>query len=303
MNSVLVVGSLAYDSIETPSGRRDGLLGGSANYFGLAAARFAPIRVVGVVGDDYRESDRALLSSRGVDLTGLQSRPGRTFAWKGRYEGDLNEAITLATHLNVFENFEPHVPASYRDSKLVFLANIDPVLQLRVLDQMDRPEVVGLDTMNYWIRSKKSALLDVLRRVHVVLINEAEARDLTGLSNGVAAAEKIAAWGPQCVVIKRGEYGFLMFRQGSFFVLPAFPVAQVTDPTGAGDTFAGGFFGALAQDYRGTLDDGLLRRACINGCLLASFTVQDFGTQALLDLTNDQIAERREKYLRVINYR
>jgi sugar/nucleoside kinase (ribokinase family) len=299
MNAILVVGSVGYDTISTPTGQRAGLVGGSANYFSLAASLYAPVRVVGVVGEDYKPELRAWLEERKVDLKGLQQVPGRTFAWEGRYENDMNEAITVATHLNVFENFHPAIPESYKSSDVVFLANIDPVLQLQVLEQVQNPRLIAADTMNYWIRSKKSDLLQVLKRIDILLINEGELRELTGSWNTVRAARDVLKLGPKAVVIKRGEYGFFMFTENQYFVLPAFPVENVVDPTGAGDTFAGGFLGRLAQlDRSWNRED--LKQACVHGCLLASFTVQDFGVEGIRRVQQVQVEERLQIYQQVI---
>lgn len=300
MSEILVVGSLAYDGIETPSGKVDRALGGSANYFSLAASLFARVRVVGVVGEDYAAKDEELLKSRNVDLSGLERVPGKTFFWQGKYEGDLNEAITLKTDLNVFESFNPKLPANFCDSKFVFLANIAPELQMQVLEQVKKPLFVGMDTMNFWISSKKEALLKILSKVDVVLINEKEAEMLTGSANAIAAAPKITAMGPRAVVIKRGEYGFAFYsREDGFHILPAMPIPEVVDPTGAGDTFAGGFFGYLARlDRAPTVQD--MREACVNGTLLASFTIQDFSVSALAKVNLDQVQARSREYLKVI---
>lgn len=300
MNSILVVGSIGYDTISTPAGQRRDILGGSANYFSAAASIYAPVRVVGVVGEDYRSDDRRWLESRNVDLRGLQQVPGKTFAWEGRYEKDMNEAITLATHLNVFENFQPVIPEPYRTSEFVFLANIDPILQLQVLEQVKSPKLVGADTMNYWIQSKRADVLRVLERIDVLLINEMELRQLTGTWNTVKAVREVQAMGPKAVVIKRGEYGFFMFCDNRFFVLPAYPVENVVDPTGAGDTFAGGFLGHLAQ-LPGAWSREDLKAACVNGCLMASFTVQDFGLEGIRGLGLPQIKDRLKAYHAIIS--
>jgi sugar/nucleoside kinase (ribokinase family) len=300
MDHILVVGSVAYDTVSTPKGKREKILGGSANYFSVAASLFAPVRVVGVIGDDYRAEDKQILESRKVDLHGLQQVSGKTFHWEGKYEKDMNEAITLATHLNVFENFHPTIPQEYRDSKVVFLANIDPPLQLQVLEQVKSPRLVAADTMNYWIKSKKSELLKVLSKIDVLLINEAELRDLTGSWNTIRAAKDVMAMGPKVVVIKRGEYGFILFHDSQYFILPAFPVEEVVDPTGAGDTFAGGFLGHLAQLGRDfTRED--LKQACVTGCLLASFTVQDFGLEGIRRVTMNDLESRLKAYRQVIS--
>jgi len=301
MPDILVVGSLAYDTITSPEGHADRVLGGSANYFSLAASLMANVRVVGVVGEDYEEKHIQLLKDRGVDLRGMERAAGKTFHWEGEYGKDMNNAITLATHLNVFEHFNPKLPANYVDSEYVFLANIDPELQLRVLEQVQSPKFIGMDTMNFWIESKSETLKKALTRVDALLINEAEANLLSRKSNAIAAALEISKMGPKAIVIKRGEYGFLLFAENQFFVLPAFPIARVVDPTGAGDTFAGGFFGYLAKNKAScNLTD--LKRACVQGCLVASFTVQDFGTHGVRDLTHEKIRERHLEYTKVISY-
>jgi sugar/nucleoside kinase (ribokinase family) len=298
MSDILVVGSLAYDSISTPAGKVDRTLGGSANYFSLAASLFAKVKVVGVVGEDYDAADFAMLEKRGVDTQGLQRKAGKTFHWTGSYKDDMNEATTLATDLNVFEHFNPELPASYRGTSYVFLANIDPVLQLRVLEQIEKPKLVGSDTMNFWISSKLPELKKVLAKVDVLLINEGEADQIAGTTNAIAAAEGILKMGPKAVVIKRGEYGFVLYTKEGYFILPAFPIAHVVDPTGAGDTFAGAFFGYLAKLDKGYSLEAL-KQACIQGCLLASFTVEAFGVERLKALTWAQVETRRADYTKV----
>ena len=300
MSSILVVGSVGYDTISTPQGQRQNILGGSANYFSLAAALYARVRVVGVVGDDYQADHRRWLESRQVDLKGLQQVSGQTFRWEGRYEKDMNDAITVATHLNVFENFHPAIPVEYRGSEVVFLANIDPVLQLQVLEQVEKPRLIAADTMNYWIKSKRADLLKVLARIDLLLINEMELRQLTGDWNTIRAAKEVCRMGPKAVVIKRGEYGFVLHAEGRYFILPAYPVEEVVDPTGAGDTFAGGFLGHLAQLGRAwTRED--LKQACVHGCLLASFTVQDFGVEGIRRVQPKDLEERIHAYRQVIS--
>lgn len=300
MSEILVVGSLAYDSIQTPAGKVDRALGGSANYFSLAASLFSKVRVVGVVGEDYAQQDYELLHSRGVDLTGLSKVPGKTFHWAGAYEGDMNEAKTLQTDLNVFADFNPQLPAHFCDSSFVFLANIAPELQLQVLEQVKAPKFVGMDTMNFWISIKKDKLIEVLKKVNLVLINEGEAKMLTGASNAISAAPMITAMGPQAVVIKRGEYGFAMYtKDEGYFILPAMPIPEVIDPTGAGDTFAGGFFGYLAaQKNMPTIAD--LKQACIVGSMMASHTIQDFSVKALAKVTKGDLEKRLSDYRKVI---
>lgn len=300
MSDILVVGSLAYDSIETPSGRADRALGGSANYFSLAASLLAKVRVVGVVGEDYDAKDYQLLESRNVDLAGLEKVPGKTFHWEGKYEGQMNEAKTLRTELNVFEHFNPKLPEHYKDTPFVFLANIAPALQLEVLSQVKNPKFVGMDTMNFWIEIANAELLNVIKKVNVVLINETEATMLTRESNAVAAAAKLVEMGPEAVIIKRGEYGFLMYTKAEgYFVLPAFPMAKVTDPTGAGDTFAGGFFGYLAS-RKATITTKDLKQACVFGSILASHTIEDFSVKALAKVSLGDIDKRMAEYQKII---
>ena len=300
MSEILVVGSLAYDSIETPSGKVDRALGGSANYFSLAASLFSKVRVVGVVGEDYDKSDIQLLKSRNVDISGMSVVPGKTFHWAGSYSGDMNEAVTKKTELNVFEKFNPVLPKHYQDSKFVFLANISPDLQLKVLEQCEGPLFVGMDTMNFWISSKLNDLKAVLKKVDVVLINEGEAMMLTGAQNAIDAAKKVVELGPKALVIKRGEYGFVMYtKEQGFFILPAFPIDKVIDPTGAGDTFAGGFFGYLASlNRKPTAQD--LKEACVKGTILASFTIQDFSVKALAQTAMKNLEQRLSEYKKVI---
>lgn len=302
MSEILVVGSLAYDTIQTPSGKAERTLGGSANYFSLISSHFAKVRVVGVVGEDYDAKDRALLEGRNVDLTGLQVQKGKTFHWEGSYQGDMNEAITHKTELNVFEHFNPKLPETYRDSKFIFLANIAPALQGLVLDQCRKPLFVGMDTMNFWMSSQLDELKKILRRVDIALLNEGESMMLTGAANAIAAAPRVCEMGPSAVVIKRGEYGFVLYsKQNGYFILPAFPIEKVTDPTGAGDTFAGGFFGHLAKLDRRP-DDHDLREACVVGTVAASFTIQDFGVRELAKLDLGQLKRRYTEYQRVVRW-
>jgi sugar/nucleoside kinase (ribokinase family) len=288
---LLVVGSVALDNVETPFGRVESALGGSATYFSYCASFFTQVRLVATVGEDFPEQHVQLLTERGVDVGGLQIAPGRTFRWSGEYGYDLNDARTLDTQLNVFADFRPRLAPGARRIPYLFLANIDPALQLEVLQQMDeRPRLVALDTMNFWIQGKREALVRVLAEVDVVTINDGEARQLAGEPNLVKAARVIAAMGPQVVVVKRGEYGALMVFNGSFFVVPAYPLESVYDPTGAGDTFAGGFMGYLAAQDR--LDAATMRRAMVYGSVMASFTVEDFSLNRLTRLKPAEIAER-----------
>jgi sugar/nucleoside kinase (ribokinase family) len=288
--ALLVVGSVALDSLETPFGRREDVLGGSASYFSVCASFFGPTRMVAVVGEDFPEEHVRFFASRGVDLGGLVRRPGRTFRWKGKYEFDLNTAHTLDTQLNVFAEFRPELPAHYRDSEYVFLGNIDPDLQRAVLDQVRAPRFVACDTMNFWISSKRESLLQTLRRVDMLFVNDAEARQLAGEHNVVKAARRILGMGPRSVVVKRGEYGALFFSGDEVFAASAYPLQAVFDPTGAGDSFAGGFMGYVARCRRE--DHGTLRRAIVLGSVLASFTVEQFSLERLRNLVPEEIRAR-----------
>ncbi len=300
MSDILVVGSLAYDSIKTPRSAVEKALGGSANYFSMAASLFAGVRVVGVVGEDYDDKDLRMLKDRTVDTSGLMKVPGKTFHWAGEYRSDMNEAITLKTDLNVFEHFNPELPEHYKDTPFVFLANISPDLQLRVLEQVKNPRFVGSDTMNFWIQSRREDLAKVLKKVDILLINEGEARMLTDAPNAIAAAAKVKALGPKNVVIKRGEYGFVFHSEEGYFNLPAFPVAEVIDPTGAGDSFAGGFFGYLAS-LKQPVKVSHIKAACLYGSALASFTIQDFSLDRLRKLTKSELETRVVEYRKVIS--
>jgi sugar/nucleoside kinase (ribokinase family) len=271
---LLVVGSVALDTVETSRGRRDEILGGAACYSCYAASFFAPTRLVGVVGNDFPTAHEELLRSHGIDLAGLEHVPGRTFRWAGRYAADFNTRTTLDTQLNVFESFKPKLPDGWADSPFVFLANIDPVLQLEVLMQVKKPRFSACDTMNFWIGGKRPELLRVLERVDMVLLNDEEARQLSGQSSLPAAAKVISSLGPKVVVIKRGDAGALLFQGDDVFAAPAFPLDNVLDPTGAGDSFAGGFMGYLARTAD-TSPAGV-RSALVAGTVLASFCVEDF---------------------------
>lgn len=301
MSEILVVGSIAYDTILTPGGRADQVLGGSANYFATSASLYSRVNVVGVVGEDYSSEDLQILRERNVCLDGIKQVSGRTFRWTGQYEGGMNEAKTLDTQLNVFADFSPQLPASFRRSSYVFLANIHPSLQLQVLEQIEKPRLVGADTMNFWIDSQLPLLKKLLANIDVLLINEGELRKLTGDWNAISAVKKVAAMGPKAIVIKRGEYGFVLHYENEYFILPAFPVANVVDPTGAGDTFAGGFFGYIAHSEE-SLSLATLKRACVHGCLMASFTVQDFGLNSLRSVTKANVENRHHDYMKIINY-
>jgi sugar/nucleoside kinase (ribokinase family) len=288
--SLLAVGSVALDSLETPFGRRDEVLGGSAAYFSTCASFFLAPRLVAVVGEDFPEEHVSFLRGRGVDLGGLERRPGKTFRWKGRYEFDLNTAHTLDTQLNVFADFRPGLPEAFRDSEYVFLGNIDPGLQRAVLDQVRAPRFVAADTMNYWIETRRQDLEKTLRRIDLLFVNDAEARELADEVNVIKAARKILSLGPRAVVVKRGEHGSLFFSGEEVFAASAYPLQSVFDPTGAGDSFAGGFMGYLARSRRE--DRGTLRRAIVLGSVLASFTVEQFSLDRLRTLTPDEIRAR-----------
>ncbi len=294
MSSLLAVGSVAFDSVRTPFGEAQEALGGSATYFSTAASYFAPVKLVGVVGDDFPEEHRRFLQSRGVDLEGLVQVPGKTFRWRGEYTYQLNEAITLDTQLNVFEKFRPDLPAAYRDCDLVFLGNIDPELQREVLRQVRSPRLVACDTMNFWISGKPEALLRTLKEVDVLMINDGEARQLAGEANLVRAARRIREMGPRTVIIKRGEYGALMFDDHRVFAAPAYPLEQVFDPTGAGDSFAGGFMGYLA--HRGRWDTADFRQAVILGSVMASYVVEAFSLDRLRTLGMDEVRRRYREF-------
>jgi sugar/nucleoside kinase (ribokinase family) len=291
---LLVVGTVAFDSIKTPHGEAENILGGSASYFSLAASWFVPVQIVAVVGDDFGEEHLRVFQDRGVDTAGFVRAPGKTFRWSGEYVGDMNEARTLETHLNVFEQFAPRIPASYLDSEFVFLGNIDPVLQLHIRRQLPKARLAALDSMNYWIKGKRQELKKALAEVDILVINETEARMLSGISNLKKAAEVIHEMGPRTLVIKRGEHGVMLFAEGGIFSAPAFPLDEVRDPTGAGDSFAGGFMGHLAK--AGELSDVQLRRAVIYGSVMASYAVEEFGLSRLLRLAPEEIETRYREF-------
>lgn len=288
--SILVVGSVALDSVETPYGKADEAVGGSATFFSASASYFHPVNLVGVVGIDYPMGEIEFLKERGVDFTGLQMVEGLTFRWAGKYNFDLNERETLYTHLNVFSAFRPVIPGNYKNSDFVFLGNIAPELQYSVLEQVQKPKCVILDTMNFWITGSLDALNKVLRRVDLFMLNDSEARLLTGETNLTKAAKAIFGMGPKTIVIKKGEHGAVLMTPEFTFFAPAFPVENVFDPTGAGDTFAGGFVGYLAKS--GDLSEANLRRAVVYGSAMASFCVEDFSIRALKNLTPEKIAGR-----------
>ncbi len=295
--ALLVVGSIAFDTIQTPHGKADRILGGSATYFSLAASYFTDVRVVGVVGEDFRAEHEAVMKERGVDTSGIQRARGKTFYWSGEYGDNLNEAKTNLTELNVLEDFQPQIPSKFLDSEHLFLANIDPVLQAEVRRAMASAQFVGGDTMNFWIGGKPHELADTLKQIDVLLINDGEAKMLAGDHSLSRAANKILARGPKALVIKHGEYGAtIFFREGAFgighhpFRAPAMPIEEVKDPTGAGDSFAGGFMGYIASQDE--LNREVLKRAMFYGGVMGSFAVECFGTERLRHLTREQIEAR-----------
>lgn len=302
--SILVVGSVAIDDVETPSGRREDALGGACTYFATAASLYAPVHMVAVVGEDFPAEHLAFFRSRDIDLRGLQVRPGRTFRWAGRYGADLGDAQTLDTQLNVFGDFHPVIPDDLRDAPFVFLANIDPDLQIEILQQARAPRLTALDSMNYWMAAKRDALTRALRMVDVVLLNESEVRLYADEPNVLEAARAILSLGPRALVLKRGEYGAALITDGGgpdgLFVTPAFPVEHVVDPTGAGDTFAAGFVGYLART--GDLSPCGMRRAVVHGALVASFTVEDFSIDRLRGLTLPDVEARYASFRRMTSY-
>jgi len=297
--SLLVVGSVALDSVETPFGKRDDALGGSATFFSTAASLFAPVQLVAVVGEDFPAEHVEFLRARNIDLAGLTRAPGKTFRWKGSYTYELNEAHTLDTQLNVFASFAPELPAAYQKARWLFLGNIDPVLQGRVLDQVQKPQLVAADTMNFWIGGKKADLLRTLERVDLLFVNDAEARELAGESNIVKAARAIQHMGPKRVCIKRGEYGAMLFDHDHVCAAPALPLAEVFDPTGAGDSFAGGFMGHVAA--AGNLEPTTLRQALAVGTVVASFTVEQFSLDRLRTVTREQVRARFDEFRKLIH--
>jgi cytidine kinase len=289
--SLLVVGSVAYDAVETPFGKCDQMLGGSGAHFSISASYFTDVRIVGVVGGDFAAEDQAVLDAHHINTDDLERVPeGKTFRWYGRYDYDLNVAHTLDTQLNVFADFKPKLSEESKKSRLVFLGNIQPDLQREVREQMPNAELVALDTMNLWIDITRESLLRTIRGVDVVIINDAEARQLTEIPNLIKAARTILSWGPKALIVKRGEYGAALFTADSYFAIPAYPLESVFDPTGAGDTFAGGFMGYLSSQEK--LDEAAMRRAMIFGSVMASFNVEEFGTERVRRLTHEEINER-----------
>jgi len=298
--SILVVGTVAFDSIETPFGSAERVLGGSASYFAVAASFFSPVKIVGVIGQDFPQEYLTIFSGRGVDLEGLRREKGETFHWRGRYHEDLNVRDTVELHLNVLSGFVPHLPESYRDAEYVFLGNIDPDMQMEVLRQLRRMRLVACDTMDHWILNSGAALRKVLRKIETLIINDSEARLLSGEHNIVRAARAILQMGPKVVLIKRGEYGVLQFSDSSIFGTPAYPLEEVFDPTGAGDSFAGGFMGYLARS--GDHSERGLRRSIVYGSVVASFTVEDFGLKRLTRLSLGEVEERYQRFLALTDF-
>jgi sugar/nucleoside kinase (ribokinase family) len=292
--SILVVGSVAFDTVQTPAGRAEEVLGGSASYFSVAASFFAPVHLVAVVGEDFTPAHGAIFQARAVDTAGLSRVPGKTFRWSGVYGDDLNQRTTLATELNVFQEFRPELPERLRKIEFLFLANIDPELQSQVLGQMKRPRLVACDTMNFWIAGKPAAVRKTLGQVDILIINDEEARQLSGETNTVRAARKILEWGPSTLVVKRGEYGAALYDRQSWFAVPAYPLADPVDPTGAGDSFAGGFVGHLART--GAIDGKTLRQALVAGSVMASFCVEDFSLRRFEKLRPEEIRTRQREF-------
>jgi sugar/nucleoside kinase (ribokinase family) len=298
--SVLVVGTVAFDSIETPFGSAERILGGSAAYFALGASLFTPVRLVGVIGQDFPEEHLELFTQRGVDLEGLQREQGDTFHWRGRYHEDVNVRDTLELHLNVLSSFVPQLPDRYRDAEYVFLGNIDPLMQLEVLNQIRQTKLVACDTMDHWIHESATDLRKVLKRIEMLVINDSEARLLSGYNNIVRAARSILKMGPKIVLIKRGEYGVLQFSDSSIFATPAYPLEEVFDPTGAGDSFAGGFLGQIARS--GDSSQRGIRRAIVYGSVVASFTVEDFGVKRLTTASLEDVEERYQRFVQLTDF-
>ncbi len=297
---ILVVGSAALDTVETPFGTVEDALGGSAIYFSAAASYFAPVNLVAVVGDDFPKEKIEFLKKKNVDFNGLEVADGKTFRWGGKYGFDLNDRDTLFTHLNVFEKFEPKIPDSYKNSEYIFLANIGPDLQMDVLKQIQSPKLVALDTMNYWIGGNLPALRETLKHVDVLIVNDSEVRQLAYEANLVKASKIVQEMGPKTLIIKKGEHGALLITRDSFFWAPAYPLEFIYDPTGAGDTFAGGFMGYMAKSDDISIDN--LKRAVVFGSAMASFCVEKFSLERLENLTDDLIRKRFHEFWQMTNF-
>ena len=297
--SLLVVGSVALDTIATPHGQAENILGGSAVYFSYGAGFFSPVRLVGVVGNDFaQEEELELLKSRRVDLRGLKTEPGQTFRWSGRYVGDMGRAETRSVALGVFGDFQPVIPPYYQDSRYVFLANGSPKLQKKVLSQIRKPKFVVCDTMNYWIANEKKTLLSLIEQIDGLIVNNDEVHQLTGMYHTVSAARAILKWGPKMLIIKKGEHGALLITKNDFFAIPGYPIEVVRDPTGAGDSFAGGMMGYLARTDNLSVKN--LKKALLYGNVVASFTIEDFGLEGLKDTGRKQVQDRYKKLLSMI---
>lgn len=297
---LLIVGSVAYDSIKTPFGEAEKVLGGSASYASVAASFFNSVNLVAVVGEDFPKSEVEFFNSRNINTDGLNIKPGKTFFWKGEYGYDMNDAHTLDTQLNVFADFQPILKDEYKNSEYVFLANIDPEIQLNILEQMNKPKFVALDTMNLWINIKKEKLIEVISKVDILFINESEIKQLTGEFNIIKAANKVFEYGLKYLVIKRGEYGILFFEKDKIFSLPAYPLEIVKDPTGAGDSFAGGFMGYLSKIDK--IDEPSLRKSAVIGTMMASINVEDFSLNRFKETTSDLIFQRLVEFRKILNF-
>jgi sugar/nucleoside kinase (ribokinase family) len=299
-NEILVVGSVAFDDIVTPFGKITNALGGSATYFSVSASHFCKVKLVAVVGEDFTDEHHKIFRKHNVDIAGLEKAAGKTFKWVGKYEQDINRAITIRTDLNVFEKFSPKIPESYKKIPYVFLANIDPDLQYEVLAQMKHPKLVALDTMNLWIDIKKPSLLKLLKKVDIFVINEGEARQLSGEVNLIKAANKVLAMGPKVLVVKRGEYGVMCFTKTNVFAAPGFPLESVFDPTGAGDSFAGGFMGYIVKN--GKLSDQVIRQALIMGNVMGSYCCETFSQAKLSSLSWAHIKQRFNEFKKLTHF-
>ena len=300
--SLLVVGSVAFDAIESPYGKVDRILGGAATYFAVAASFFTHVNLVAIVGDDFTEKDEAIFRGRKIDTLGLERAPGKSFFWSGKYSEFLNERLTLATELNVFADFNPRLPEKFRNAQHVFLANIAPDLQRSVLEQVQgTPKLVALDTMNYWIERTPAELRQTLKHVDILMINDSETRQLSNEHNLLRAARHIFKMGPSTLVVKRGEFGAMLVDQQGVFCVPAFPLEEPHDPTGAGDSFAGGFMGYLAGC--GRANDGALRRAMVYGSVLGSFAVEEFGPERLRKLKRHEIHSRARQFSKLTQFK
>lgn len=298
--SILVVGSTALDTIKTPFGKAERILGGSAIYFSLSAINFAPVSIVAVVGEDFPKKHIQFLQDKGIDTQGLNIESGKTFHWEGEYSWDFSNPKTIKTDLNVFADFDPKIPKDYQNSNYIFLANIDPTIQMKVLNQIKKPKLIACDTMNYWIENKRTELLKLFKRIDILIINETESRELTNQNNLIKAAKDLLKLGPKIIVIKKGEHGVLVFTENSIFTTPAYLMESISDPTGAGDTFAGGFIGYLAKSKK--LNQENLRKAAIYGTIMATFAVEDFSLRKLGKISKVDIDERIRKFKQITSF-